>query len=149
MTAYGIFSDEWVKEWADEINASDAYADVGRDWSEPIVLKMHADPGMGVDEESSAYLDLADGGCRDARLASEEDMASVPYVIAAPPEVWKNMLDGKLDIARALTRGQLKAEKGDRGKLSSNIQGSRELLKAAQRVYERVPAEELPEGFRS
>lgn len=146
--ASGIFTDEWVKTWAGEINESDAYRDVAGAWSEPIVLTMQADPGMGVHEEASAYLDLSGGECKEARMASDEDIESAPYVITATPEVWKAMLDGKLDIARALTRGQLKAVKGDRGKLSSNIQGSRELLKAAQRVYEEVPTEELPEGFR-
>ncbi|WP_273846295.1 SCP2 sterol-binding domain-containing protein [Rubrobacter calidifluminis] len=143
----GIFSDEWVKEWAKEINNSDTYRDVGRDWNEPIVLTMQADPAMGVEEEVSAYLELSGGECKEARIATAEDIESAPYTITATPEVWKSLLDGRLDIARALVRGQMKAVKGDRGRLSSNIQGARELLGAAQRVYERVPREQLPVGF--
>jgi putative sterol carrier protein len=137
--AYAMFTQEWAEAWAVRINESGAYKEAARTWTWPVVLALRADPGRGVPEPLYVFLDLFQGDCRAARTARPDDLESAPYVLAADPVVWKQVLDGKLEPIPGLMRGKIKLERGSLASLLPYVQAAKELVAAATRVDTRFP----------
>ena len=65
-----IFTPPWVEAWASELNRSQEFRQVARDWEGDLCLKMTS---RNAAEQRAVYLDLAGGRCREARVATEQD----------------------------------------------------------------------------
>ena len=141
-----IFTNEWARVWAEEINASEAYRRAAASWEEPMVLTMKADRRAGIPDDRSVYLDLYRGECREARAASERDAQKARYVIRATPKVWEQAIDGSLKVSWALLRGELKVLKGSKSKLSSHAEAWRQMVAAARRVEDKPHREPARHG---
>lgn len=128
-TQSGIFTDRWARAWAEEINRSEACRRAAGDWESPIVLTMRAGG-----EESSVYLDLYRGECREARSAGPGDAEAAPYVISATPNVWNRAVDGTLNVTWALVKGEIKVLKGARKELAAHADAWREMIAASRRI---------------
>ncbi|HEY8393414.1 MAG TPA: SCP2 sterol-binding domain-containing protein [Thermaerobacter sp.] len=139
--AYPAFSEEWAKAYKDRINENVTYREAARTWEWPLALVLEADPSLGVEEDRAIVLDLYRGECRDARIATRDELDGVPYVISADAYTWKQVMDGQLDPLAAMMRGKLKIVKGDMGVLSGYVIAAKELVTCAQKVET-----EFPEG---
>ena len=130
-----IFTGEWAKAWAAELNRSDRYRSAAGSWEWPVVFVLHAgDDSPAAAEKRSVYLDLWRGECREARVAAEADGFSAPYVIAASAAVWEEILAGRLDPLIALLRRKLDLQKGGIVKLARYAAAAREMVAAAARI---------------
>jgi putative sterol carrier protein len=126
-----VFGSDWARAWMVEINADPSYREAGRGWHGAIVLRMWADE---ADAARSLYVDLEDGECLAARVASDADAASAPYVIGAPRDTWRSVLEGGVDPILGLLQGKLKLERGNLLKLVPYARAAKVLLSAAGRV---------------
>jgi putative sterol carrier protein len=133
------FTDEWAKRWAEELNASPSYKAAAGTWEWPLVLKLERDPSIGIQDDRWVYLDLYRGQCREARLASADDLAAAPFVISAAPHTWKQVFDRQLDPLTGMMRGQLKLEKGDMSVLMQYVIAAKELVDCSLKVDAVLP----------
>lgn len=140
--AYAIFEGEWAEAFGAKLGESEAYKRAAATWRWPLVLRIHPDPSVGLHEGRAVWLDLYQGECRDARVATAQDIAAAPYVIAADIRTWKQVLDKKLEPISGLLRGKLKLERGNMLTLAGYVQAARYLVETAQQV-ETI----FPEGF--
>lgn len=137
-----VFSEEWVKKWGEKINESEQYSQAAQTWEWPLILTFEKDPSIGVNEDWSVYLDLWRGECREARLATEEDIENAPYVISADSYTWKQIFDRKLEPISTIMRGRMKLIKGNMSTLSAYVLASKYLVESALEMDA-----EFPEGL--
>jgi putative sterol carrier protein len=142
-----LFTLEWAQAWRDQIRANGAYQAAARTWRWPLVLVMKADPGLGLPEERSIYLDLFQGECRDARMATAEDVEQAPFLLSADPRTWRQVLERRLEPIPGLMRGKLKLVKGSLASLLPYILAAKELVESAARVETRYPGELAAAGL--
>ncbi len=134
-----IFTETWAETWAAELNRSAAYREAARAWEWPIVFVLEEPAGSSA-RRRSVYLDLWRGECREARAASDADLSTAPYVIAAPAAVWGEILAGRLDPLMALLRRKLAVRRGKVMTLARYPSAARQMVAAAVRVSELAPA---------
>jgi len=139
--AIEVFSEEWSHACCDQLNRHEPYKSAASSWEGAIVMVMRADPRSGLEEDRAAYFDLHHGECRGARVATEEDLARAPYVMAAKPDVWKQVFGRQLDPISALMFGKLKLERGSMFSLARYTAAAKEMVVAASMVEAAFPGE--------
>lgn len=122
-----IFGFEWTQALGRALDDDEAYRAAGRRWSGGIVLRI-ADGGPAT------FLDLDRGVCREARQATEEDLASARIVVEGTVEGWDRVLRDGLDPLLALANRTLTLAKGSLSTLLPHARGARALLAAAARL---------------
>lgn len=137
-----VFGAKWARAWMVEINADTSYREAGKGWHGAIVLRMWPETGQ---EGRALYVDLDDGECRAARVASDADSVAAPYVIGAPRETWRSVLGGDIDPILGLLQGKLRLERGNLLKLVPYARAAKVLLAAASRVPGSFPGD-APNG---
>ncbi|WP_207711512.1 SCP2 sterol-binding domain-containing protein [Sulfobacillus harzensis] len=138
---YEVFTLEWAKAWKDELNRTDKYKKAGRTWEWPMVLLMEPDARVGIDTERAVYVDLFHGECREARPATAEDLAAVPYIVKADAETWRDLRDGRIEAIGAILRGRMQLEKGSMLVLARYVAAATELTRAVSRIQTVFPDE--------
>jgi putative sterol carrier protein len=138
-----LFSEDWATAWAKEINASESYRVAALKWESGFVLVMQPDPEVGVREPRAVFVDLSQGECRAARVATGEDLERAPYVLRASPAVWRQVLGGDLEPVGAVMMGLMDLSRGSLVGLAPWVGAAKELLSAACRVECSYP-ESLP-----
>jgi putative sterol carrier protein len=136
-----LFTLEWAQAWRDQIGANAAYQAAARSWQWPLVLVMKADAGLGLPEERCIFLDLYQGECRDARVATAEDLAATPFLLSADPRTWRQVLERRLEPIPGLMRGKLRLVKGSLASLLPYVMAAKELVESAARVDTSYPGE--------
>ena len=126
-----IFTAPWARGWAEQLNSSEAYRQAARNWHGSICFQLRdRDPG----KQRCIFLDLEEGVCRDARVATAEDRESADYVLTARERVWRRVIDGRTDPLIALMTGQIRFERGRLMDFAEHTEAAKELMKAAQRI---------------
>lgn len=119
-------SAEWVEQFVEEINSSEAYANAAKQWEGDVLLV--------IESHSSVYLDLWHGECRSAEfLAENPSDRRAEFTISANLERWQRVLDGKLDPVQGMMTRQLKLD-GNLVKIMKNVKAAQELVRCATRV---------------
>jgi putative sterol carrier protein len=136
-----LFTLEWAEAWRDQILANSAYQAAARTWRWPLVLVMRADPGLGLPDERSIYLDLYQGDCREARVATAADLEQTPYLLSADPRTWRQVLERQLEPIPGLMRGKLKLVRGSLASLLPYVMAAKELVESATRIETSYPGE--------
>jgi putative sterol carrier protein len=136
-----VFSEEWLTEWKKKINENASYRQAAQTWEWPLILIFEKDPSAGVDEDRAVYLDLWHGECRDARVATKEDIQNSPYVISADPYTWKQIFDRKLEPISTIMRGRMKLIKGNMSTLSAYVLAAKYLVESALELDLEFPEE--------
>jgi putative sterol carrier protein len=136
-----LFTLEWAEAWRDQILANSAYQAAARTWCWPLVLVMRADPGLGLPDERSIYLDLYQGDCREARVATAADLEQTPYLLSADPRTWRQVLERQLEPIPGLMRGKLKLVRGSLASLLPYVMAAKELVESATRIETSYPGE--------
>ena len=126
-----IFTEPWARGWAKQLNSSEKYQRAASDWHGSICFRLRdRDPG----KERCVFLDLEEGVCRDARLATAEDRESADYVLSARERVWKRLLEGRTDPLVALMTGLIRFERGRLTDFARHTEAAKELMSAAKRI---------------
>jgi putative sterol carrier protein len=141
MEKLELFSEAWAVTAATAIRASLSYPKAAATWEGAIVLKLQADPSLGVAEDRSAFFDLWHGECRLARAATTTDLEEAAYVIAADAFTWQQVMAGKLEPIAGLLRGKLKLHKGNVAALARYVVAAKEMVACAASVPTRFPGE--------
>ncbi len=136
-----LFTLEWALAWRDQIRANAAYQAAARTWSWPLVLIMRADPGLGLPDDRSVYLDLFQGDCREARIATSTDLEQVPYLLSADARTWRQVLERRLEPLPGLMRGKLKLGRGSLAALLPYVMAAKELVESATRIDTSYPGQ--------
>lgn len=133
--AHDLFSQDWVGAWRQAIQASEELR-IKNGWRWPLVLVAR---GVGRIEERAVFLDLCDGECREARVATAQDLEQVPYILSAELAIWKRLMERALEPLAGIMKGQLKLVRGSVASLLPYASAARELVAAAIRVETRFP----------
>jgi putative sterol carrier protein len=133
-------SDEWLRLYREQIEASDEYRDAAATWEGDIAFRFEAEPDRGVPNDVWAWLDLWHGACRQARLVSADEGRRAAYVISAPYSRWKEVLGGELDPIKGMMQGKLKLD-GDLPTIIRYVRAANELVS----LTTTVPTEYLDE----
>jgi putative sterol carrier protein len=136
-----LFTLEWALAWREQILANSAYQAAAHSWRWPLVLIMRADPELGLPTERSIYLDLYQGECREARMATADDIAQAPFMLSADPRTWKQVLERRLEPLAGVMRGRLQLVKGSFAALLPYVRAAMELVESATRIDTSYPGE--------
>jgi putative sterol carrier protein len=135
-----LFSAPWLAAWQRELNASAAYRDAAAQWEWPLILSITAEePQAGDSPERSAYLDLWHGTCREARPALDTDEEHARFVISGSIAVWRQVLDGRLEVVSAIMLRRLSLDKGSVASLLGYIGAAKALVVTAAAIDTRYP----------
>ena len=133
-------SEEWLTQYAELINKSDAYQEAAADWEGDVVYVVEAEPDKGVAEDVWAYLDLWHGECRQAKVVSAQDGEKARFVIRAPYSRWKEVIKQELDPVKGMMQGKLKL-RGDLPVILKYLKAANELVNLAATVQTEFPDE--------
>jgi putative sterol carrier protein len=134
--AFQFPSDEWVKDFVEKINASDAYAKAAEKWEGDFYFIVS--PGPGVPEKAILYVDLWHGKARSGRKVADEAEESPEFSIQAPVGTWQRVIEKKLDPIQGMITGQLKL-KGTLSKIMRAPKAAAELVNCATQVPTEFP----------
>lgn len=131
-----FFTQEWVAALGETIADHATVPGIAMTWVWPIVLILEKCPAARVEADRRIYLDLWQGKCRTARMATASDLEAVPFVISGSLQVWRDVIEGKLDPLTAiiLQPRQLHVLKGSIMKLNDYAGAAVHLVKAAAGV---------------
>lgn len=134
-----VFTASWAAAWRQALNASAVYREKAAGWEGAVALRMTADPALGVADARAVWLDLHHGDCRDARVATPDDLAGAAYLIDAEPAVWRDVLGGRLSPIGALLGGKLRLLRGSVMSLIPYVAAAQEMLVAAGHIHRQFP----------
>jgi putative sterol carrier protein len=135
-----LFSAPWLEAWQRELNASAAYRDAAAQWEWPLILSITGEGREASDAaERSAYLDLWHGKCREARPAVQTDEESARFIISGSIAVWRQVLDGRLEVVSAIMLRRLSLDKGSVASLLGYIGAAKALVVTASAVDTHYP----------
>lgn len=124
-------SDEWAKEFASQLNASEAYERAAKDWEGDFIFAI--EPDKGRPETAFLFIGLYHGKCTDAALIASEDEREAQYVIRATFANWRKVIEGKMDPIPGMMTRKLKL-KGDMMKVMRYPKAAKELVNCVSRV---------------
>ncbi|TEU04033.1 MAG: sterol carrier protein [Dehalococcoidia bacterium] len=129
--AFKFPSDEWVKEFASQLNASEAYAKSAEDWEGDFIFI--SEPDKVSSETRYLFVGLNHGKCTDAAEVASENEREAAFVIRAPYSNWRKVIEGKLDPIQGMMTRKLKL-KGDMTKILRYPKAAKELVNCVSRV---------------
>ena len=133
-------TEEWFQAFIVEINASDEYKLAAADWEGDVVLRVEAEPDIGVPEDTWGYLDLWHGACRGGGVVGPDRGASAAYLLSAPYSRWKDIVLGDLDPIKGMMQGKLKV-RGDLPTIVRYVRAANELVRLTGEVETTFPDE--------
>ena len=124
-------SDEWAKEYASQLNASEAYERSAKDWEGDFIFTVEADDTLA--ETAYLFVGLYHGKCTDTALVASEDEREAQFIIRASAANWRKVIEGKLDPIPAMMTRKLKL-KGDMMKVMRYPKAAKEMVNCVSRV---------------
>ncbi len=124
-------SDEWAKEFAKQLNASEAYERSAKDWVGDFIFIVEADNTLP--ETAYLFIGLYHGKCTDAALVASEGEREAQFSIRASATNWRKVIEGKLDPIPGMMTRKLKL-KGDMMKVMRYPKAAKEMVNCVSRV---------------
>jgi len=124
-------SDEWVKEYQSQLNASEAYERSAKDWEGDFIFTVEADDALP--ETAYLFVGLYHGKCTDAALVASETERKSEFIIRAPAATWRKVIEGKLDPIQGMMTRKLKL-KGNMMKVMRYPKAAKEMVNCVARV---------------
>ena len=134
-----VFTPEWARAWCTALNASELYRTVAATWRGSVALTVGGDGSSP--STPAVFLDLEQGSCRAARVASADDLVAASYVFEAEPALWKELLSGSGSPVMAIMTGRLRLVRGELSQLLPYAAAAKELLALASAVESVFPAD--------
>ena len=110
------------------LQGSAGYQDAAKKWEGDLTFIV--EPDGNLSEARYVYLDLWHGECRDAFALSSLDEKDSEFKLNAPLSTWQEVIEGRLDPIKGITRGRLKV-KGPMLKIIKSPKAALELVKCA------------------
>lgn len=134
--AHKFPSAEWTQAFADAVNNNEVYRTHGKAWTfGAVAMVISKDEAVGIPDDTGMILDVHEGQCRGAEYVFGMDaVMDSPFVIVAPYERWKKVIDGDLDPIKAMMEGKLKMTKGHLPTMLRFVLSSRALVTSATDV---------------
>lgn len=123
-------SREWIEAYRDRVNANEAYAEAARDWEGDFLFVVEAGKGQG---ESTFYVDLWHGQCREARLLGPGEAVSAAFTYRGPYENWVRLIQGEIDPIKGLLTGKFRLQ-GSMMKVMRYTKAAKLLVETASQV---------------
>jgi putative sterol carrier protein len=124
-------TDEWAKALMQAVNSSEAYAKAAANWEGDFYFITTA--GQGIAKDTYLYLDLWHGKARDAYLVEDPSQKATAFELRAPVDVWRKVLEKKIDPIRGIMSSQLKL-KGNMMTVLKSPKAATELVACAMKV---------------
>ena len=121
-------SPEWVSQLQTEINRSPAYASSAKTWEGDFYFVV--EPGDGLTETVSVYIDLWRGECRTAYIVGDASEKKPEFVISGSIETYRKIFAKKLDPIQSLMSRQLKLQ-GNMAKIMRATKATLDLVNCA------------------
>jgi putative sterol carrier protein len=134
--AINFISDEWIQTLQKELNESEAYRQAARNWEGDFYFCVT--PSSSGKEQSTFYMDLWHGECRDAFLVTDESARDPVFIMSAPLNVWKKVITKKLDIVQGLLTRQVKL-KGNMAMIMRNVKAAQEIVECCTHIETEFP----------
>src|SRR5436853_6792769 len=131
--AVKAFSDEWARQFKDEVNRSSVYKSAAKGWKWTVGPVVEAEPDKNFPESRGVVMDLFDGAARSIKVGSAAEAQKCDFVITAPYSRWKQVATKDL----AATKGMLQAKlelKGDLPTIVRDTKASQEMTECTKRV---------------
>jgi putative sterol carrier protein len=100
---------EWIDEWAVQLNESEAYSEAGQGWGVDFngVFLFDIQPDDAYDGENLMFeIDVQDGTCHEARQVDDEDDVDWGFAYRGPYTNWKGMIQGEIGAIDGLMSGK-------------------------------------------
>ncbi|MBT9172679.1 MAG: hypothetical protein DDT21_01065 [Syntrophomonadaceae bacterium] len=130
---YIMGSPEWVATYEKLIRESGEYKEAAKGWEGKVVIRVTANPALGLDEDSFQLLDLWHGECRFALLVPRAVGEQADYILSGELERWEAVISGALDVTKAMMQGKIKL-KGDLATIVRYVRASTLLTEIASRI---------------
>ncbi len=124
-------SEEWIKEFQSQMNASEVFEKAGKGFVGDWVFIVEAD--AAYPETIYFFISLSHGKCPDAAMLASENEREAQYVVRAPFSTWREVIEGKLDPIRGMMTGKLKL-KGNLAKVMRYVKAANEMMECVMRV---------------
>ena len=124
-------SDEWVKEFASQINSSKAYEESGKDWEGDWIFIVEADDAYP--KTVYFFIGLYHGKVTDASMIESEHARDAQYFMRGSFTTWRKTIEGKLDPIQGLMMRKFKL-KGNLTKVLRYPRSAKELVNCVKRV---------------
>jgi putative sterol carrier protein len=134
--AFKFPSDQWVKEFGNQINASEAYERSGRDWEGDWIFTVEAD--HAYPETVCFFIGLYHGKCKDAAMIASQDAREAQYHMSGSFSTWRRVIEGRLDPIQGLMTRKFKL-KGNLMKVLRYPKSAKELVNCVSRVPTEFP----------
>ena len=130
-------TEAWIKALQVELNSSAGYQEAAKTWEGDFYFVVTA--GDGIPKDVYMYMDLWHGECRDAMEVSDPAAKDPAFVMSAPVDVWRKVVDKKLDPIKGMMTRQLKL-KGNMMKIMKAPKAAIELVECTTRINTEWPA---------
>ncbi|MCE4616177.1 MAG: SCP2 sterol-binding domain-containing protein [Aeropyrum sp.] len=124
-------SEEFARRLCEELNKNERYRRAARGWRWPILFRVE-----GPQASVGFILDLHEGECRGYKWLEDASHAQADYILAAPLEVWLDVISGKAHPMKALLARRIKLEKGSYSTIARYTIAALEITKSAKKVLE-------------
>jgi putative sterol carrier protein len=124
-------SDEWVKEFSNQINSSKAYEESGKDWEGDWIFIVEADEAYP--KTVYFFIGLYHGKVTDAAMIENEHAKEAQYFMRGSFTTWRKTIEGKLDPIQGLMTRKFKL-KGNLMKVLRYPRSAKELVSCVMRV---------------
>ncbi|MEM6956783.1 MAG: SCP2 sterol-binding domain-containing protein [Myxococcota bacterium] len=134
--AHRFPSPEWTAAFADAVNNNEVYRTHGKPWTfGSVAMVVEKGSAPGIESDVGMILDVHQGECRGAELVEGmEAVEASPFIIVAPYERWKKVINGELDPIKGMMEGKLKMTKGNLPTMLRFVMSSRALVTSATAV---------------
>lgn len=125
-------SNEWVQEYAKELNRNQAYKDAGKTWEGDITFIVEKDDAFP--NSAYIYLDLYHGECRRAIYADSPDkVPKALYAYKGPYSNWRKLIENEIDPIQGLLTGKFRLD-GSLMEIMKYIRAAKEMVATATKV---------------
>jgi len=129
-------SDEWIKELTHQLNSSESYEKSAKGWEGDFVFIVEPDETYA--DTTCMFLGLRDGKSTGAALLASEDEREAEFVLRAPFNVWRQVIEGKLDPIQGMMTHKLKL-KGNMMKIMRYPRAAKEIIACCASVETEFP----------
>ncbi len=128
-------TDEWVKAFMADLNASQAYLEAAKNWEGDFYFII--EPGGELKQPVILYMDLWHGRCREA-FAVNGRVKEPVFRLSGPVATWKKVMTKQLDPIQAMMTGQLHLT-GNFAIIMRNVRAAKELVEGCTRIPTQFP----------
>lgn len=127
-------TDAWIKSLMAQLNDSPAYREAARDWEGDFYFIIDGLDGP----KAHLYMDLWHGACRSACAVEDPASHQPAFVIEADLDVWRRVIEKKLDPIQGLVMRQLKLQ-GPMLKVMKTPKAATELVMCCTKIETEWP----------